>query len=94
MQAAPAPLLQAIAPYRAGLVVAVAWMFPWSWLAARGAPEGLAVGLGQALSMQAMQGGKATNDKSEAHKMAVLLRGGRLPQASVSPAPMRAPRDL
>jgi transposase len=44
--------------------------------------------------MKAMHGGKATNDKIDAHKIAVLLRGGMLPQASVSPAAMRATRDL
>jgi transposase len=50
--------------------------------------------LGHALSMQAIHGGKATNDKIDAHKIAVLRRGGMLPQAWVSPAEMRAPRDL
>jgi transposase len=44
--------------------------------------------------MQAIHGGKATNDTIDAHKIAVLLRGGMLPQASVSPAAMRATRDL
>jgi transposase len=44
--------------------------------------------------MKAMHGGKATNDKIDAQKIAVLLRGGMLPQAYVSPAEMRAPRDL
>jgi hypothetical protein len=33
MQAAPEPLLKAVAPYRAGLGVAVAGLFPWYWLA-------------------------------------------------------------
>ena len=41
-----------------------------------------------------MHGGTATNDKSDAQTIAVLLRGGRRPQASVSPAAMRATRDL
>jgi len=40
-----------------------------------------------------MQGGKATNDRIDAHQSAVLLRGGLLPQASVSPAARRATRD-
>ena len=40
-----------------------------------------------------MQGGKATHDQSDAPNMAVLLRGGRLPQADVDPAAMRATRD-
>jgi len=44
--------------------------------------------------MKAMQGGKAKNDKIEAHKIAVLLGGGRLPQAYVSPSERRATRDL
>ena len=44
--------------------------------------------------MQAIHGGKAKNDKIDAHKIAVLLRGGMLPQAYVYPAEMRATRDL
>jgi Transposase len=83
MQAAPEPCLKAIAPYRDGLVVAVECLFPWSWLADLCAPDGMAFVLGHALSMQAIQGGKAKNDKSDAQKIAVLLRGGMLPQASV-----------
>jgi hypothetical protein len=41
-----------------------------------------------------MHGGKATNDKSDSHKLAPLRRGGLLPPASVSPAALRATRDL
>jgi transposase len=44
--------------------------------------------------MKAIHGGKAKNDKMDAQKIAVRLRGGRLPQASVYPAEMRAIRDL
>jgi transposase len=44
--------------------------------------------------MKAIHGGKAKNDKIDAHKMAVLLRGGMFPQAYVYPAEMRATRDL
>ena len=44
--------------------------------------------------MKAIHGGKATNDTLDAQTIAVLLRGGMLPQASVSPAEMRATRDL
>jgi transposase len=50
--------------------------------------------LGHALFMKAIHGGKAKNDKIDAHKIAVLLRGGMLPQAYVYPAGMRATRDL
>ena len=94
MQAAPEPFLKAIAPDREGLVVAVECLLTWYGLADLWAPEGMAFVLGHALSMKALHGGKAQNDKIDSHKIAILLRGGRLPQASVYPAPMRAPRDL
>jgi hypothetical protein len=81
MKAAPAPFLQAIAPYRDGLVVAVACLFTWDWLADLCAAEGIAFVLGHALSMKALHGGTATNDKIDSPKIAVLLRGGMLPQA-------------
>jgi transposase len=44
--------------------------------------------------MKAIHGGKAKNDRIDAHKIAVLLRGGMRPQAYVYPANMRATRDL
>jgi transposase len=44
--------------------------------------------------MKAIHGGKAKNDKIDAQKIAVLLRGGMLPQAYVYPSEMRATRDL
>ena len=44
--------------------------------------------------MKAIHGGKAKNDKIDSHKIAVLLRGGMIPQAYVYPAKMRATRDL
>jgi transposase len=50
--------------------------------------------LGHALYMKAIHGGKAKNDKIDAHKIAVLLRGGMLPMAYVYPPQMRATRDL
>jgi transposase len=94
MQAGPAPFLKAIAPYRDDLVVGVECMFTWSWLADLCAQEGIPCVLGHALYMKAIHGGKAKNEKIDAHKIAVWLRGGMLPQASVYPAAMRATRDL
>ena len=44
--------------------------------------------------MKAIHGGKAKNDTIDAQKIAVWLRGGRLPQASVSAADRRSTRDL
>jgi transposase len=94
MKAAPEPFLQAIAPYREDLVVCVECMFTWYWLADLCAHEGIPFVLGHALYMKAIHGGKAKNDKIDAQKIAVLLRGGMLPQAYVYPAEMRATRDL
>jgi transposase len=94
MKAAPEPLLKALAPYRDGLVVAVACLFTWYWLADLCAAEGIAFVLGHALDMKAIHGGTAQNDQIDSPKIAVLLRGGMLPQADVYPAPMRATRDL
>jgi hypothetical protein len=94
MPAGPAPLRKALAPYREDVVVCVACIVPWDWLAARGARAGLPFVLGHARSMLAIQGGTAQNDQSDAQNIAVLLRGGMLPQASGSPAERRAPRDL
>ncbi len=94
MKAAPEPFLKAVAPYRDGLVVAVECIFTWYWLADLCAQEGIPFVLGHALYMKAIHGGKAKNDKIDSHKIAVLLRGGMLPQAYVYPAEMRATRDL
>jgi transposase len=94
MPAGPEPFLKAIAPYREDLVVCVECIFTWYWLADLCAREGIPFVLGHALYMKAIHGGKAKNDKIDAQKIAMLLRGGMLPQAYVYPAEMRATRDL
>ncbi len=94
MKASPDALLKVIAPYRADVVVAVECIFTWYWLADLCTQQGIPFVLGHALYMKAIHGGKAKNDKIDAHKIAVLLRGGMLPQAYVYPAEMRATRDL
>jgi len=94
MPAGPEPLLKAIAPYREDVVVCVACLVTWYWLADLCARAGLPFVLGQALSLQAIHGGNAKNDPSAAQNIAGLLRGGMLPQASVSPAERRATRAL
>jgi transposase len=66
---------------------------PGTWLADLCAAEGIPFVLGHALYMKAIHGGKAKHDKIDAQKIAVLLRGGLLPQAYVYPAAMRATRD-
>jgi len=65
MQASPATFLHAIAPYRADFVVCVACLFPWDGLAARCARASRPLVLGQALSMQAIPGGKTHTDRLE-----------------------------
>jgi hypothetical protein len=75
-------------------VVAVECIFTWYWLADLCAEEGIAFVLGHALYMKAIHGGKAKNDRIDARKIALLLRGGMLPQAYVYPKAMRATRDL
>jgi transposase len=94
MKAAPGPFLQAIAPYREDVVVCVECIFTWYWLADLCTHEGIPFVLGHALYMKAIHGGTAKNDRIDAHKIAVLLRGGMIPQAYVYPAEMRATRDL
>ena len=94
MPAGPERFLKAVAPYRTDLVVCVECIFTWYWLADLCAREGIPFVLGHALYMKAIHGGKAKNDKIDAQKIAVLLRGGMLPQAYVYPADMRATRDL
>ena len=91
---APEPFLQLIAPYREHLAVAAECMFTWYWLADLCGRERLVFVLGHALYMRAIHGGKAKNDRIDAHKIAALLRGGMLPQAYVYPQHMRATRDL
>jgi hypothetical protein len=94
MPAAPEPFLKTLAPDREDVVVCVEGMFTWYWLADLWAQEGVPCVRGHALDMQAIHGGKAKHDTSDSPKIAVRLRGGRLPQASVYPAAMRATRDL
>src|SRR5437660_12706568 len=94
MPASPDALRKAIAPYRDDIVIAVECIFTWYWLADLCAQEGLPFVLGHALYMKAIHGGKATNDKIDSQKIAVLLRRGMLPQAYVYPAVVRALRDL
>jgi len=94
MPTSPEALLKTIAPYGENRVIAVEGIFTWYGLADLCAREGLPFGLGHARSMKAMHGGKAQHDHIDAQNIAVLLRRGRRPQASVSPAARRATRDL
>jgi transposase len=86
--------LKVIEPFRNDIVVAVECMFTWYWIADLCAQEKIPFVLGHALYMKAIHGGKAKNDKIDSKKIAVLLRGGMIPQAYVYPKKMRSTRDL
>ncbi len=90
----PAAFLKAIDKYRDDLVVSAECMFTWYWLADLCAEQNITFILGHALYMKAIHGGKAKNDRIDAHKIAYLLRGGTIPMAYVYPPKMRATRDL
>jgi transposase len=94
LDASPKALLQAVAPYRDGLVLAAECMFAWYWVADLCGAEGIPFVLGHALYMKAIHGGKTKNDKIDSFKIATLLRGGTLAQAYVYPKGMRETRDL
>jgi transposase len=94
LKTSPANFLRSIEPFREDVVVAVECIFTWYWIADLCEQEKIPFVLGHALYMKAIHGGKAKNDKIDSHKIAVLLRGGMLPQAYVYPAKMRATRDL
>jgi transposase len=87
-------LLQAIAPFRDGIVLGVECMFGWYWLADRCAEHHIPFVLGHALYMKLIHAAKAKNDRIDAHKIARLLRGGNFPLAYVYPRGMRETRDL
>jgi transposase len=92
--AEPGAFLEAVAPYREGLVVACECLFCWYWLADLCHAENIAFVLGHALYMKAIHGGKSKDDKIDSKKIAQLLRGGNLPMAYAYPKGLRETRDL
>src|SRR5215472_12267160 len=54
-------LLQALAPFRDGIVLGVECLFGWYWLADRCAEQHIPFVLGHALYMRLIHGGKAKN---------------------------------
>jgi transposase len=92
--ASPAAVRKAVQPFRDGLAVACECMVAWYWLADLCQEQGIPFVLGHALYRKAIHGGKAQTDTIDAQKIAVLLRGGMLPQAYVYPKGMGDTRDL
>jgi hypothetical protein len=87
--ASPAPFLDAVGPYRDGLVVGCECMFAWYWLADLCERERIPFALGHALAMKAIHGGKAKNDRLDAATIAGLLKGGFFPLAYAYPRDKR-----
>jgi transposase len=87
-------LLKAIALFRDGIVIGVECMFGWYWLADRCAEHHIPFVVGHALYMKLIHGGKAKNDRIDAHKIARLLKGGNFPLSYAYPRGMRETRDL
>ena len=56
--------------------------------------ERLRFGLGRALCMKAIHGGKKKNEKIDSEMIARLTHGGNMPMAYVYPSRMRATLDL
>jgi transposase len=94
LPAEPALFLDALKPFRDGLVVGAECMFAWYWLADLCEDECIPFVLGHALYMKMIHGGKAKNDRIDAAKLAHMLRGGLFPMAYVYPRAKRQTRDL
>ena len=72
-------LLQAIAPFRDDIVSGLECRFGCYGLADRCAEHRIPFVVGHALDMKLIHGGKAKNDRSDAGKIARLLKGGSFP---------------
>jgi transposase len=94
LPACPEAFLNAVQPFRQGLVVGCECMFAWYWLADLCEDHSIPFVLGHALYMKMIHGGKAKNDKIDAGKLAGMLRGGLFPMAYVYPRAKRQTRDL
>ena len=94
LPASPDAFLDAVQPFRDGLVVGAECMFAWYWLADLCEDEGIPFVLGHALAMRMIHGAKTKTDRIDAAKLASLLRGGLFPMGYVYPRAKRQTRDL
>jgi transposase len=94
LTAAPQPFLQAVQPFRTGLVVGCECMHCWYWLADTCRDQNIAFALGHAWGLKAVHGLKTKCDRHDAQAIARLLRGGNFPPAYAYPRERRGLRDL
>jgi hypothetical protein len=83
LAANPSVFLDAVAPFRNGLVVGCECRDRLANTRRTCEDESIPFTLGHALYMKAIHGGKAKNDRIDAAKIAGLLRGGMFPMAYV-----------
>lgn len=83
-----------ISAFQGDIVVGCECIFSWYWLADLCRKIGVPFLLGHALYMKAIHGGKVKNDRVDAQKIALLIKGGNFPMAYVYPPEMRPVRDL
>jgi transposase len=94
LPACPDAFLSAVAPFRAGLLVACECMHCWYWLADTCRDEQINFVLGHAWAMKAVHGNKTKCDRKDAEAIARLLKGGNFPPAYAYPKERRGLRDL
>src|SRR5262245_17099595 len=94
LPAHPEPFLRAVAPFRAGLLVACECVHCWYWLADTCRDHQIAFVLGHAWAMKAVHGCKTKCDRKDAEAIARLLKGGNFPPAYAYPRERRGLRDL
>src|SRR5438270_7214153 len=94
LPANPDAFLHAVAPFRAGLLVACECMHCWYWLADTCRDQNIAFVLGHAWAMKAVHGCKTKCDRKDAEAIARLLKGGNFPPAYAYPKERRGLRDL
>jgi transposase len=94
LPAQPQPFLQAVAPFRDGLVVGCECVHCWYWLADTCREQQLPFVLGHAWAMAAVHGQKTKCDRHDAEAIARLRRGGNFPLAYAYPRERRGLRDL
>jgi hypothetical protein len=86
-------LLQAIAPFRDGIVIGVECLFGWYWLADRCAEHDIPFVVGHALYMRLIHGAKANRTRGRSsidREMSIELRPLR-PLIRPYPAPLSGP---
>jgi transposase len=94
LKAQPQPFLDALAPFRADVLIGCECVHTWYWLADTCRDQGLRFELGHAWAMKAIHQSKTKSDAHDAEGIARLLRGGNFPLAYAYPRERRGLRDL